>query len=212
PDEECALREDFTAGFLDLIHEDVGTAPRSRKVLYRNIHGLSESKVRTISDRSSSTIARNQLVAGIPRYYMKGERKDGTSIKHDIIDHVFIVDPAVVGRFAVQNNLIHGTSTPSMEGDQLVHYEQGSFGSILVGAPKKHTNVEVISKEGQEALINYVLKNQGRVQRALRDLANELQDLKQRTPAEILDELRSPSAPADITQDKVTEMIRSVVS
>ncbi|MGH7218440.1 MAG: DEAD/DEAH box helicase family protein [Candidatus Microsaccharimonas sp.] len=212
PDEERALREDFTAGFLDLIHEDVGTAPRSRKVIYRNIHGSSESKVRTISDRSSSTITRHQLVAGIPRYYMKGERKDGTSIKHDIIDHVFIVDPAVVGRFAVQNNLIHGTSKPSMEGDQLVDYEQGSFGSILVGAPKKHTNVEVVSKEGQEVLVNYVLKNQGRVQRALRDLANELQELQQRTPAEILDALRNPSAPADITQETVTEMIRNVVS
>lgn len=209
PDEERLLRDDFTAGFIDYIFEDVGTAPRSKKTLYRNIHGDSSSTVRTISDRSLSTIPRGQLVGGIPRWYEKGTRKDGSAIKHDIIDHVFMVDPNVVGEHALRNGLVQGIWKDSrMLGDQVVDFEQGTFGSIFVGAPVKRTAAEAISEPSQEMLVEYVLKNPGRVQRALRDLADELGAYRQRIPSDVLSILRRQGAPEDINQNGITEMIR----
>jgi HrpA-like RNA helicase len=210
PDEEKQLRDDFTSGFIDFVYEDVGNAPRSRKAVYRNIHGDSSSPKRTISDRSIGNIPRRQLVAGIPRWYEKGTRKDGTPIKHDIIDHVFMVDSNVVGNYAIKNGLVQGIWKGSrMMGDQVSDFEQGTFGSILVGTPIKRTPTEAISAQAQEVLVDYVVKHQGRVQRGLRDLADALEGYRARTPAYILDGLRMPDAPRDITQNGITEMIKA---
>ena len=210
PDEERQLRDDFTSGFIDFIYEDVGNAPRSTRAVYRNIHGDDTSPKRSISDRSIGNIPRHQLVAGIPRWYEKGERKDGTPIKHDIIDHVFMVDANVVGNYALQNGLVQGVWIESrMSGDQVTDYEQGTFGSILVGAPVKRIATEAISDQAQKVLVEHVLNHQGRVQQALRALADELDGYRQRTPAYILDTLRMPDAPRDLTQNGITEMIRT---
>lgn len=210
PDEERQLRADFTSGFIDFVYEDIGNAPRSRKAVYRNIHGDANSPQRTISDRSINTIPRKQLVAGIPRWYEKGTRKDGTPIKHDIIDHVFMVEPEIVGKFALQNGLVQGVWKESrMSGDQVTDFEQGTFGSILVGAPVKRAPTEAISLQAQEMLVDHVLAHQGRVQRALRGLADALEEYRNRVPAYILKEFRMPDAPEDITQKGITEMIES---
>jgi HrpA-like RNA helicase len=212
-DEEQLLRDDFTSGFIDYVYEDVGTAPRSRKVLYRNIHGDESSTKRTISDRSASTIPRQQLVAGIPRWYEKGVRKDGTPIKHDIIDHVLMVHPDIVGRHALANGLVEGVWRDSRIVDgYAVDYEQGMFGSIIVGIPAKRVNTEVVSPQSQEALYEYVLKNQGRVQLALRRLASELEGYRKRTPEGVLAQLRNSDAPQDITQAGITEMLKKAVT
>lgn len=212
PDEEQLLRDDFSAGFIDYVYEDVGNAPRSKKVQYRNIHGDTDSTVRTISDRSVATVPRNQLVAGIPRWYEKGARKDGTPIKHDIIDHVLMVDPNIIGQHAIKNGLVQGVWKDSrMVGDRAVDYEQGTFGSLLVGSPIKQGITETLSPESQEVLVKYVLTHKGRVQRALRGLADELEGYRHRAPADMLAELRRHDAPDDITQEAVTQMIRSAV-
>ena len=210
PDEEQLLREDFSTGFIDYVYEDVGLVPRSKKISYRNIHGNSESTTRTISDRSVMKPSRGQLVAGIPRWYEKGERKDGTPIKHDIIDHVFKVEADVIGRVALKNGLIQDVWKESrMEGDQVVDYRQGTFGSIFVGSLEKRASSEHISEASQEVLVQYVLNNKGRVQQALRGLAEELEGYRNRIPPEVLSQLRKPNAPEDVTQSGITEMIRA---
>jgi len=208
PEEEQLLRDDFTSGFIDYIYDDVGTAPRSKATLYRNIHGESTSTTRTISDRSTARIGRVQLIAGVPHWYLKGERKDGTPIKHDIIDQVLKVRSDIVGAYALKNGLVQGIWRDArMMGDRAVDYEQGVFGSILVGAPVKRTASEAISEQSREVLIQYVLRSPGRVQRALRSLATELEGYRKRTPEDILLSLRKLGAPEDLTQAGVTEMI-----
>lgn len=212
PDEEQALRDDFTAGFIDYVYEDVGNVPRSKKAFYRNIHGDSSSTKRTISDRSISSIPRQHLVAGIPRWYERGFLKDGTPIKHDVIDLVLRVTADVVGKYAVQNGLVQETWKDSrMVGDQAVDYEQGKFGSLSVGTPVKRTTPEVMSEHSQEVLLEHVLNNQGRVQKALRKLAEDLEGYRNRTPEDLLLELRKPNAPPDLIQNDITAMIRSAV-
>lgn len=212
PDEERLLRDDFTSGFIDYVYEDVGNAPRSKKLLYRNIHGNSESTNRKVSDRSESTIPSKQLIAGIPRWYEKGYLKDGTPIKHDIIDHVFTVDAAVVGNHALRNGLVQGAWNDSrMMGDRVMDYEQGMFGSISVGSPATRTTAEVISEQSQAVLLDYVLKYKGNIQSELRKLADELADYRQRTPDEVLSKLRMPGALQDLSQESITDMIRYAV-
>lgn len=211
PDEERQLRDDFTAGFIDYVYEPVGRAPRSQHKIYRNVHGDDESTTRTISDRSeaSTHAISDQLVAGIPRWYEKGTRKDGTPIKHDIIDHVFPVSANVVGHYARQNGLVQGVLKESrMIGDRVVDYEQGAFGSISVGVPIERSATEVVSQQSQDLLVSYVLKNKGRVQQGLRQLADELEQYRNWTPADILTNLRKPGVPQDITQQHVTDLIR----
>lgn len=211
PTEEQELRDDFTAGFIDYIYEPVGNAPRSSKKLYRNIHGNDASTKRTLSDRSVATVKSEDLVAGFPRWYERGKHKDGTPIKHDILDHVFTVKPEVVGKYALENGLVQGVwQGARMVGDRVIDYEQGAFGSIFVGVPVKRSATEVISEQSQQVLVGHVLEHPGKVQNALRALARELEDYRTRTPAAILDALRKPVAPQDITQEDITALIRDV--
>lgn len=214
PSEEQQLRNDFTAGMLDFIYEDIGLRPRTKTVIYRNIHGSNnaQSTKRTISDRSSARVDRHTLVAGIPRYYFKGKTKSGEDIKHDIIGHVFPVDPLVLGRYALENGIVQNVRVePRMEGDRVVDYEQGMFGSLRVGEQKKSTHFEAISKEAQEVLFTYVLNNPGYIQQALRTLAKDLAGYKERVPGPILATWRAPGAREnDLTQDDITEMIRDI--
>ena len=211
PDEEQLLRDDFTAGFIDYVYEDIGRSSRSKAPIYQHIHRNGSAKDRTISDRSLSHITRNQLVAGQPRYYIKGEQKDGTPIQHDILDQLLIVDPEVVGRYALKNGLVQGVwKGARMVGAYAVDYEQGAFGSLTVGAPVPRKPMEVISEEAQEVLVQHVLQRPGRIQKALRDLASSLEEFRQKIPEETLRQYRKADAPADLTQEDITAMIRTI--
>lgn len=217
PDEERQLRNDFTAGFIDNAFEDTGNSTRTKRAVYQSIHKdkMDEDKPptrRTISDRSASSILRGQLVAGIPRWYEKGVYKDGRPIKHDIIDLVLAVDPAVVGAYAKENGIVQYVQTESrMEGDRAVDYWQGTFGSIAVGGLEKRVTLARLSQRGQNLLVKYSLENQGETQEALRELARTLEGYRQRTPAAVLEALRNPDAPNDITQEAITKLMRNAV-
>lgn len=212
PDEENLLRDDFTAGFIDQIYQDLGRGTRSKQRLYRNIHGSELSPERTIDNRSLSKIGRGALVAGMKRWFEKGQQKDGTPIKHDVIANVFPVKPEVVGRYAEQNGLVQGKSrSPMMSGDRAQDYMQGMFGTIEVGIPEEYEPTRTLSPEAQALLREYVLSRPGKVQQALRRLADELKGYSDRTPPEVLEQLRRTQAPSDLTQEAVTSMIERAV-
>lgn len=213
-DEEQQLRNDFTAGVIDNTFEDTGNSTRAKKAIYQNIHKdkINEDKPptpRTISDRSVSTIPRGQLVAGIPRWYEK-TYQGGRRIKHDIIDLVLPVDPAVVGAYAKENGIIQHVQTESrMEGDQAVDYWQGTFGTIAVGGLEKRITLARLSQRAQNMLVKYSLENKGETQAELRKLADTLEGYRQRTPANVLEALRNPGTPGDITQETITKFMRN---
>ncbi len=212
PDEEQQLRDDFTAGFIDQVYEDVGRATRAKQRLYRNIHGDESATERTIDSRSEAKVERGALVAGMKRWYEKGHHKDGTAIKHDVVANVFPVRSEVVGRYAEQNGLVQGKrKAAGMIGDRAVDYTQGMFGSIEVGVPMQYTAAERLSSEAQDVLAEYVLSRPGKVQRVLRKLAVDLEGYQERIPADILQQLRKPGTPADLTQDEITHVIREVI-
>jgi len=208
PNEESDLRTDFTSGMIDLTYEQVGQAVRSRKPMYRNIHGNADSTQRTVSDRSTSTLKKGQLIAGIPRWYEKENKRDNTMLHFDIIDQVLIVDPKTVGRFAMQNSLLAGQLVDSrLDGDRAVEYEQMKFGSLPVGEPVKSTWRESIPEKTQQLLVRRSLESPGDAHRALRDIADELAIYKERFPEDILVQYRKTDAPKDITKNSIVELV-----
>lgn len=208
PQEESRLRSDLTAGMIDLVYEEVGVEPRSKKIQYRNIHGNEDSKVRTISDRSASMPRRGQYVAGIPRWYQTQIRNSKEFIRHDIIDHVLNVDPAAVAEYAKQNSLLNGSLSHSrIEGDRVVEYEQLKFGSIEVGKPVKSVWREQIPESSRKVLVRQVLERPGEVQSALREIAEELEWYRKRIPSGELEGYRQAGAPADITKTSIRELV-----
>lgn len=208
PDEERRLRHDFTAGMIDLTYEEAGRAPRSRKMQYRNIHGDEESKVRLVSDRSVATPHKGQYIAGIPRWYETQIKNSKEFIRHDIIDHVLMVEPDEVGEFARQNELLQGKLAFSrLEGDRVVEYEQMKFGSISVGEPQRSVWRENIPESTRKLLVRQALEHPGEVQRAMRDIAEELEWYRKRTPAEELALYRQKNAPVDITKNIIRDRI-----
>lgn len=213
PDEEQQLRDDFAAGFVDYVFEPIGKAPRSKKTQYRNIHGYENKNatIRSISDRSAMGMWDNHMVVGVPRWYEKGETKDGEPIKHDVIDHVIIVRPEVIGMHALKNDLVvaerKGTK---MVGDRVKDIVQGRFGSLQVNSAEFKEVGQQPSEEAQELLVDYVVRRPGRNQRALRELASELASIRERTPVEVLEGLRKTGAPTDLTQEGVTTIIRRI--
>ncbi len=209
PAEEQLLRDDFTAGMIDHIYEDIGRSTRDKQRLYRNIHGDEESTERTIDSRSLARIDKGVPVAGMKRYFNKGRHKDGTQIKHDVIASVFEVNPEVVGQYAELNGLVQGRRRSArMIGDRAVDMMQGMFGSIEVGTPVPRERESVLSEAAQAVLVDHALNNPGRVQRMLRDLAVSLSDYRNRTPADVLVDLRKIDAPDDLTKDDIANMIR----
>jgi hypothetical protein len=205
PDEETALRHDFTAGMIDLVFEEVGKS--YRKTTYRNIHGDENSTVRTISDRSVSSPPRGQLVAGIPRWY-KQKKRGNVEVHHDIIGSTLHVDAEVVGSYADKNNLLVGQlDTPRVEGGRVVEREQRMFGSIPVGEMVTTVWREHIPESSRKLLIRESLQNPGDAQRALREIADELARYRTRIPPETLSLYRRDMAPEDITKEFIKELI-----
>jgi HrpA-like RNA helicase len=205
PDEEESMRNDFTAGMIDLVYEEAGKS--YRKTLYKNIHGDDTATKRLISQRSVSEPERGQLVAGIPRWYEK-QSKDGVK-RFDVIEMTMIVDPSVVGRYAMQNDLLMGRSlAPQIDGDRVVERQQMMFGTISVGNPVKSGSLEFIPQASQEVLIERTLEKPGAAQRALRSIADELERYKQAFPNTVLAEYRKTKAPEDITKESIEQLLK----
>lgn len=205
PDEETQLRNDFTAGMIDLVYEEVGKS--YRKTQYRNIHGDDTSTRRTLSDRTVSNPKRGQLIAGFPRWFEKQLRKGG--VQHfDVVEMTLHVDPAVVGSHALANHLLVGRlTTPAVDGDRVVEREQMMFGSIPVGEIVTSVSREQIPEPTQKLIVRRALEVPGPKQRALREIAEELELYRQRTPEALLRELRLQHAPADITKETIQKLI-----
>lgn len=212
PHEETRLRNDFTAGFIDLVYEPTGKVSRTKQPLYRNIHGDDESTVRKISDRSVAKPKSDALVAGIPRWYEE-YRKKGTLIKHDIIDRTLLVDPSVVGEYATLNGLVRSRFVrPVIRDGIVVDSVHGYFGSIPVDAPVEPPSVEVIPIESQAELARYVQNHPGERLRALRGIANELKRYRNIIPADDYASYLRQDAPKEITKELINELIDSAVA
>jgi len=214
PDEEQQLRNDFTAGFIDFTYQNVGRDPRMKsQLLYRNIHGNSESTRRKISDRSLAVVGEGVHVAGIPRWYEKGHHKDNTPIRHNILDFVMPVDPKVVAEYALANGIVERRSiNVRVVGGRVVSDRQGYFGSITVtGAPQEVATDRMLSQKEQEVLYEYVQNHPGQALRAYRDLANNLSQLHEITPPDLLATVRRPDAPAEVTNETISALIKELV-
>ena len=204
--EEKELLDDFTSGLIDQIYREAGTA--YRKKLYRNIHGDAESKRRSLSDRSVTIAKSGELIGGTARWYEKWNKREKTSQRYDIVELTIPVDPAVVGRYALEGKLLAGKAVdPRIDGDRVVEREQRMFGSIPVGEPVATGTREYISKEAQELLVERVLQAPGEAQLALREIADELALYRQRTPESTLNKLKKTDAPKDITKPFIKELI-----
>ena len=213
-DEEQQLRDDFAAGFIDMTYQHVGKDARSKELLYRNIHGNKESTKRKISDRSFAKVEDGVHIAGIPRYYFKGKRKDGSDIKHDIVDLVMPVEPKIISKWAVQ----HGVTQRRVIGadivkGQVVEREQEYFGSITVATHDRQRSeagegMLAISEKAQQTLADYVISHPDDALRALRDLVRVLDNLRAILPADELAKIRRPDAPEDITNEEINGYIQ----
>lgn len=205
PDEEEELRSDFTSGMIDLVYQEAGKSYRN--VMYRNIHGDEDSTKRMISDRSVSKPEEGQLVAGIPRWFIKRDKKRGP-VQKDILEMTLHVDPKVVGAYALASGLLVGKPMgPRMDGERIVEIEQRMFGSIKVGEPVKTMNGETIPVSSQRVLLERVLENPGPAQLALREIADELENYHERFTPEILAEYKKTNAPAELTKRSILTLI-----
>lgn len=205
PDEETLMRNDFTAGMIDLVYEPAGKV--NRKVVYKNIHGDETATQRTISQRSMSAKQNLALVAGIPRWFDKRMKTGGTQ-RFDVIEMTLNVDPEVVGEYANRNNLLTGRLlSPQMHDGQSVEREQRMFGSIEVGKPVSSVWRENIPETSQRLLVEQVLERPGTPQKSLRKIADELEHYRQAFPDEVLAEYRMLRAPDDITKESIKALI-----
>lgn len=208
PDEEAELRETLSAGMIDLVHEEVGRSP-DRKMRYRNIHGDDDSTKRIISGRSVSKPEKGQLVAGIPRWFVKRKSRTGEEIRFDVVEMTLHVDAETIGKHALANHLLTGKLIDArIDGDIVVELEQPMFGSLKVGNPQKTVWREHIPEVTRNMLTKRALEAPGPAQRALREIADELSAYEQRIPANVLAEYIRPNAPSNVTKTSIEALIR----
>ncbi|RWZ78423.1 MAG: hypothetical protein EOT05_01535 [Candidatus Microsaccharimonas sossegonensis] len=205
PDEEADIRSDFTAGMIDLVYEEAGRV--YRKTTYKNIHGDETATKRLLSLRSVAVPERGQLLAGIPRWYEK-QSKDGLK-RFDVIEMILKVDPKTVGQYAMANDLLVGRLlAPQMDGDRIVERQQMMFGSIPVGIPVKSESLELIPQASQDVLVERVLEKPGPRQRALREIAEELEWYQKAFSDDILAQYRQIKAPEYLTKESIKALIQ----
>jgi HrpA-like RNA helicase len=204
PEEEDLLREDFTPGMVDLVYEK--SVKRRRIQQYMHILGNEGSTQREISDRSVAGYEEHDYIAGFPRWYTSRTRQ-GKEL-HQIIDRTLIVKPEVIARHVAKqpNMLTAEPLAPRMDGGRVVAQEQLMFGSIEVGEPVKSIH-DIIPQSSRELLRNRVVQKPGIAQKALRNIADELEWFEKTIPKDELDALKSDTAPELITNESITELI-----
>ncbi|MBC7459677.1 DEAD/DEAH box helicase family protein [Candidatus Saccharibacteria bacterium] len=211
PDEETAIRNDFTAGMIDFVYEAAGKS--FRKTLYKNIHSDENDETvtqRLISQRSASAKQKVDLIAGIPRWYEKRVR-GGELERFDVIEMTMDVDPLVIGEYARKNRLLHGKLLSSrMDNDRIVEREQMMFGTIEVGQAETSVWREHIPESSQKVLVEWALEHPDTAQKALRRIAQELEWYSNAFPADVIAEMRRSKAPANITTASIESLIREL--
>lgn len=204
-EEESEINQYLTAGMIDLVYEPV--ARRQRRSYYNNIHGDSYSTQRYIGSRSIVSPPSGQLIAGFPRWFDKKGRS-GEPERHNVVELIMYVDPAIVGRYALENNLLQGYAVESrIEGGRVVEREQKVFGTIDVGSPVTTAAKEFIPESSRHTLVEAVLSKPGEAQMALRSIAEELEHYSKTIPAEELNLYRRASAPSNITKDTIKDLL-----
>jgi len=204
PEEEELLRDDFTAGMIDLVYEKAGR--RRKSIQYLHLLGDEGSTQREISDRSVAYESDHEFIAGFPRWYITRDRQ--VSHLNQIIDRTLIVKPEVIARYAalVPSMLSAEGLKPRLDGGRVIEQVQLKFGSIAVGEPIKGFH-DFIPEDSRELLAERVLLSPGDAQAALRRIAALLEWFEDTIPEAELAALKKPNAPKPITSDSIKELI-----
>lgn len=206
PDEEQELRRDLTAGMIDEVHEQSKIIDRHQH--YQKIDGTDETQ-RYISDRSVMPASQHAYVAGFARWFTRGR-----DLKlHQVVELAFPVDPADIGVYATQNQLLERSSErPLYDGNRVVEQYQPMFGSIPVGDPKISDRRDQIPKQSQKIIAHHALERPGYAQNALREIADEIEQYKTRLPKGWLEHYLRPDAPALVTKDTILSLVKQLAS
>ena len=202
------LRDDFTAGMFMMTYREAGV--HNKEHVYRDIRDANAVRFRTINDRSVAEPEPRQLIAGFPRYYTR-DRQGEQQVKN-VLDLVLRVRPEVVGRFALQTNLVDYVpikGSARMDGGMVVEREQAMFGDIKVGSPEVVKSHDDIPETSQAELVRYSLQNPGDAQLALRSVAEELAEYRRIHTAEDLEQYRQLQAPADLTKHDIESILKN---
>lgn len=207
PDEREQIFRDMTSGMIDSVYARTGKN-RQKQPLFSNIHGGPDATHRVISRRSSMD-NKHELVAAMPRYYID---KNGQT--QHIIELGFPVKSEEVAEFATENNALGVRMLkPMLQGDMVVDMEQPMFGSIEVGGPRVRTAAgDVVSLPSQELIFKELVNNPGKQQRALREIARQLEEYKKRLPGDELQKYIRKDHPPIITNESVDTMLREYAS
>lgn len=207
PDEEAELRRDLTAGMIDFVYEQSRII--NRRQHYQNIHGDEDATQRFISNRSIVSSVQHNYVAGFPRWY-ETALKQGGKRRNDVIELLMPVDPEIVGEYAVENDLLERSELQAYyDGSQVLERYQPVFGSIVVGKPGTGAMYEKIPQKSQNLLVHHVQQQPGPAQKALREVADELELYESRLPEGHLRSYMYPDAPDSISKESITRLIRS---
>ncbi len=199
-----ALRDDIAAGMIDSVYEYSHNV--KEKAFYRNIHSDDPKKVRLFSQRSIAD-AKSKYIAAFPRWYKKHDRKGGR-VKYDIVEQIMPVHPRIVGEYALKADLLIDQRVElARSGKTAMERVQPMFGSIAVGNVKLRQLGQIIPKDAQEFVVNNVLRDKEYNQRALREVAAELEKFIHSIPMETLKSLQLNDGEF-ITQDRITKLIR----
>jgi len=205
PEEEDLLRDDFTPGMINLVYGKSVKARKSQQ--YLHILGNEGSTQRSVSDRSSASEKDHEYIAGFPRWYVTRDRS-GEKIVNQIVDRTLVVRPEVVARYAakIPSMLKAVQLKPSVDGGRVIEQQQMTFGPFDIGGPVASTH-ELIPETSRELLKNRVLQKPGDAQKALRDIAEELDWFEKTIPQDELSSLKNPDAPELITSNSIEELI-----
>lgn len=199
-----ALRDDIAAGMIDSIYEYSHNV--KERAYYRNIHADDPKKIRLFSQRSIAD-AKSHHIAAFPRWYKKHDRKGGR-VKYDIVEQIMPVHPRIIGEYAAKADLLVDQRVElARSGKTAMERVQPMFGSIAVGDVKLRQLGQIIPKDAQEFVVNNVLRDKEYNQRALREVAAELEKFIRAVPMETLKSLQLNDGEF-ITQDKITKLIR----
>lgn len=199
-----ALRDDISAGMIDSVYEYSHNV--KEQAFFRNIHADDPKKVRQFSQRSVAD-ARSQYIAAFPRWFKRNNRKGGT-VKFDIVEQIMPVHPRIVGEYAAKAELLTNRRLElARSGKTAMERVQPMFGTIAVGDARLQPLDQIIPRDAQEFVVSNVLRDKEYNQRALREVATELERFVKCIPHDTLKSLQLNDAEF-ITQEKITKLIK----